>query len=29
MEILNVTDSEFINYGRIIEGYDLEKQQLV
>ena len=29
MEILKVTDAEFTNYGRIIEGYELEKQQIM
>ena len=29
MEILKVTDPEFTNYGRIIEGYDDEKKQIM
>ncbi len=29
MEILKVTDPEFTNYGRIIEGYEEEKQQII
>lgn len=29
MKILNVNDPEFTNYGRIIEGYDSEKAQIV
>ncbi|SFI32830.1 protein of unknown function [Pseudobutyrivibrio sp. OR37] len=28
MKILNVTDSEFTNYGRIIEGYEAEKKEI-
>ena len=29
MKILKVTDPEFTNYGRIIEGYDSQKQELM
>ena len=29
MEILKVTDPEFTNYGRIIEGYEAEKKEIV
>ena len=29
MEILKVTDPEFIGYGRIIEGYDAEKKAIM
>lgn len=29
MEILKATDPEFTNYGRIIEGYDDEKKQIM
>ncbi len=29
MKILNVTDPEFTNYGRIIEGYEEEKVQIM
>ncbi|SDI06917.1 protein of unknown function [Pseudobutyrivibrio sp. 49] len=29
MKILKVTDPEFINYGRIIEGYEAEKKEIV
>ena len=29
MEILKVTDPEFTNYGRIIEGYDAEKRAIM
>ncbi len=29
MKIYNVTDPEFANYGRIIEGYEEEKKQIV
>lgn len=29
MEILKVTDPEFISYGRIIEGYDAEKKAIM
>ncbi|QFJ53701.1 DUF4867 family protein [Pseudobutyrivibrio xylanivorans] len=29
MKIYNVTDSEFTNYGRIIEGYEEEKKQIL
>lgn len=29
MTILNVTDPEFTNYGRIIEGYEAEKKEIV
>ena len=29
MKIFNVTDPEFTNYGRIIEGYEEEKKQIV
>lgn len=29
MRILNVTDPEFTNYGRIIEGYETEKKEIV
>ncbi|MCR4831209.1 MAG: DUF4867 family protein [Pseudobutyrivibrio sp.] len=29
MKIYNVTDPEFTNYGRIIEGYEEEKKQIV
>ena len=29
MKIYNVTDAEFTNYGRVIEGYDAEKQEIM
>ena len=29
MKIYNVTDPEFTNYGRIIEGYEAEKKAIV
>ncbi|SDB22250.1 protein of unknown function [Pseudobutyrivibrio sp. YE44] len=29
MQILKVTDPEFTNYGRIIEGYEAEKKQIM
>ncbi len=29
MKILSVTDAEFTNYGRIIEGYEEEKKQIM
>lgn len=29
MQILKVTDPEFTNYGRIIEGYEAEKKEIV
>lgn len=29
MKIYNVTDAEFTNYGRLIEGYDAEKQEIM
>jgi ureidoglycolate hydrolase len=29
MQILNVTDKEFTNFGRIIEGYEAEKKEIM